>query len=195
MVYSHNVPSQEDIYEGSMTRYNNWPWPWHWPWAYESSRHTGPTPLFWPEHLHSRYIGTPLSRFPPQVLPNWGSSKRQKSDLQPEVVHMNNLYGCTYNHMNLWVSWLNTDYAPWERVQTRKREGVLQSPDSQQGLRTHLPYLGEIKLEIVKETIFSTCCPTDKTKTLFGPKDKLSISLTCRVQPKEVVLVWNSKEN
>ena len=119
-----------------MTRYNNWPWPWHWPWAYKSSRHTGPTPSFWPEHLHSRYIGTPLSSFPPQVLPNWGSSKRQKSDLQPEVVHMNNLYGCTYNNMNLWVSWLNTDYAPWEGVQTRKREGVLQSPDSQQGLRT-----------------------------------------------------------
>lgn len=123
------------------------------------------------------------------------SSKRQKSDLQPEAVHMNNLYGCTYNHMNLWVSWLNTDYAPWEGVQTRKREGVLQSPDSQQGLRTHLPNLGEIKLEIIKETIFFTCCPTDKTTTLFGPKDKLSISLTCRVWPKGAVLVLNSKEN
>ena len=64
---------------------------------------------------------------------------------------MNNRYGCTYNYMNLWVSWLNTDYTPWEGVQISKREGILQSPDSQQGFKTHLPYLEEIKLEIVRD--------------------------------------------
>ena len=168
-----------------MTRCNNWPWPWYWAWAHWVLLTHWSNALLvlscppWLEHSLSSCVRSLLSSFPLQFLsiledPPKG---RRECDLEPE---------------SIWTS----ESANPTLVTPHGRESRPGQGKEPSSLKIHKDSLPLLRRNQVwnKETIFSNCCPADKTATLFQPRDKLCISLTCRVWPKGMVMEWSKRE-